>query len=80
MELNGLTLKRQMHPFVVNVCVHSLLVTLRFDGVGVLRPGGGRGGVVIVAGKDSWLDGCVQKQHRSALGGPTAHYSGQVRL
>ena len=55
MELNGLTLKRQTHPSVVNVCVHSLLVMLRFDGVGVLRPGGGRGGVVIVAGKDSWL-------------------------
>ena len=55
MELNGLTLKRETHPSVVNVCVHSLLVTLRFDRVGVRRPGGGRGGVVIVARKASWL-------------------------
>ena len=47
MELNGLTIKRETHPSVVNVCVHSLLVTLRNDGVGVPPPDGGEGGYVV---------------------------------
>ena len=55
MELNGLARKRETHPSVVNVCVHSLFVTLRFDGVGVPRPGGGRGGYVVVPREDNWL-------------------------
>ena len=55
MELNGLTRKRETHPSVVNVCVHSLLVTLRNDGVGVPPPDGGEGGYVVVPREDNWL-------------------------
>ena len=58
MELNGLTRKRETHPSVVNVCVHSLFVTLRNDGFGVPPPDGGEGGYVVVPREDIWLTAC----------------------
>ena len=55
MELNGLTIKRDTHPSVVSVCVHSFLLTLCNDGVGVPPPDGGEGGYVVVPREDIWL-------------------------
>ena len=55
MELNGLARKRETHLSVVNVWVHSLLVTLRNDGVGVPPPDGGQRGLVVKPREESWL-------------------------
>ena len=55
MELYSLTRKRETHPSVVNVCVHSLLVTLRIDGVGVPAPDGAMRRLGFVPREGVWL-------------------------
>ena len=55
MELNGLARKRETHPSVVKVWVHSLLATLRNDEVGVPPPDGGERWLVAMAREENWL-------------------------
>ena len=65
MELNGLARKRETHLSVVNVWVHSLLVTLRNDGVGVSPPDGGQRGLVVKPREESWLTAVPRSTTRS---------------